>query len=105
MLRACAAHRPLPEIAALASTVRPQEDPEVDYFFASHLAYCGQTGAALQLLKRAIQGNYCSYPAIDSDPFFVSVRAKPEFAEIRSAAIACQKDFLAQRERMQRPHL
>ena len=81
MLRACAAHRPLPEIAALASTVRPQEDPEVDYFFASHLAYCGQTGAALQLLKRAIQGNYCFYPAIDSDPFFVSVRAKPEFAE------------------------
>src|SRR5881628_1663840 len=91
MLRACAAHRPLPEIAALASTVRPQEDPEVDYFFASHLAYCGQTGAALQLLKRAIQGNYCSYPAIDSDRYFVSVRAKAEFAEIRSAAIACQE--------------
>ena len=104
MLRACAAHRPLPEIAALASTVQPQEDPEVDYFFASHLAYCGQSEAALRFLKLAIQGNYCSYPAMDSDPFFATVRAKPEFAEIRSAGIACQKDFLAERERTQQPH-
>jgi len=104
MLRACAAHKPLAEIAALASAVQPQDDPEVDYFFASHLAYCGQSDAALQMLKRAIQGNYCSYPAIDSDPFFANVRPKPEFADIRSAAIACQKGFLAERERMQRPH-
>jgi len=104
MLQACAAHKPLAEIAALASAVQPQDDPEVNYFFASHLAYCGQSEAALQMLKRAIQGNYCSYPAMDSDPFFASVRAKPEFAAIRSAAIACQKDFLAERQRMQRPH-
>ena len=104
MLRACAARKPLPEIVELASAVHPQDDPEVDYFFASHLAYCGQTSAALSLLKRAIQGNYCSYPAVDSDPFFASVRAKPEFAGIRSAAIACQKDFLAERQRMQQPH-
>jgi hypothetical protein len=40
-----------------------------------------------------------TYPAIDSDPFFPNVRGKPEFAEIRSAAIACQNDFLAQRAR------
>jgi DNA-binding winged helix-turn-helix (wHTH) protein/serine/threonine protein kinase len=104
MLRACAARKPLPEIVALASAVLPQDDPEVDYFFASHLAYCGQTSAALSLLKRAIQRNYCSYPAMDSDPFFASVRAKPEFADIRSTAIACQKDFLAERQRMQQPH-
>ena len=104
MLRACAARKPLPEIVELASAVHPQDDPEVDYFFASHLAYCGQTSAALSLLKRAIQGNYCSYPAVDSDPFFASVRTKPEFADIRSAAIACQKDFLAERQRMQQPH-
>jgi hypothetical protein len=104
MLQACAAHRPLAEIAALASTVHPQEDPEVNYFFASHLAYCGQSDAALRMLKRAIGGNYCSYPAIDSDPFFASVRAKPEFADTRAAAIACQKDFLAGRQHMQQPH-
>jgi DNA-binding winged helix-turn-helix (wHTH) protein/serine/threonine protein kinase len=104
MLLACAQRRPSAEIAALAETVQPSDDPEANYLSAANLAYCGQTDAALQLLKRAIQGNYCSYPAIDSDSFFASVRAKPEFAEIRSAAIACQKGFLTERQRMQRPH-
>ncbi len=104
MLLACAQRRPSAEIAALAETVQPSDDPEANYLSAANLAYCGQTDAALQMLKRAIQGNYCSYPAIDSDPFFASVRAKPEFAEIQSAAIACQKDFLAERQRMQQPH-
>lgn len=50
------------------------------------------------MLKRTIRWNYCSYPAIDSDPFFASLPSKPEFAEIRSAAIACQNKFLAQRK-------
>jgi DNA-binding winged helix-turn-helix (wHTH) protein/serine/threonine protein kinase/Flp pilus assembly protein TadD len=101
MLQACAAHRPLPEIVALASAVQPQDDPEVNYFFASHLAYCGQSKAALQMLKRAIQGNYCSYPAIDSDPFFASVRIMPEFAAIRATGMACQQNFLGAREHVQ----
>jgi TolB-like protein len=98
MLQACAAHRPLPEIVAMAGLVQAQDEPESNFFFSRALAYCGQTGAALQLLKRAVQGNYCSYPAIDLDPFFASVRAKPEFAAIRAAGIACQQRFLAERQ-------
>ena len=93
MLLACAQRRPSAEIAALAETVQPSDDPEANYLSAANLAYCGQTGAALQMLKRAIQGNYCSYPAIDSDQFFASVRAKPEFAEIRSAADRMPEEF------------
>jgi hypothetical protein len=95
LLLACAGHRPLPEIAALARSVQPAEDPEVNYFSAVHLAHCGQTQAALQMLRRTIEGKYCSYPAIDSDPLFASIRRKPEFAEIRSTAVACQDRFLA----------
>jgi DNA-binding winged helix-turn-helix (wHTH) protein/serine/threonine protein kinase len=101
MLPACAQHKPSPEIAALAANVRTSDDPEANYLAAANLAYCGQTTQAIRLLRLAIQGNYCSYPAIDSDPFFASVRAKPEFAEIRSAAIACQKNFLTERQRLQ----
>ncbi len=97
LLLACAGHRPFPEIATLASSVQPEEDPEDNYFLAAHLAYCGQTEAALKMLRRAIGGNYCSYPAMDSDPLFANFRRKPEFAEIRSAAIGCQKKFLAER--------
>ncbi|MGH9941924.1 MAG: protein kinase domain-containing protein [Pyrinomonadaceae bacterium] len=90
-------HQPAPEIRALAEAVQPSDDPETNYFSAAHLAYCGQSDAALEMLRRAIKGNYCSYPAIESDPFFTTLRARPEFTEIRSAAIACQNNFLAQR--------
>jgi hypothetical protein len=96
-LLACAGHRPRWEIATLSHSVHPDEDPNENYFSASDLAYCGQTEAALQMLRRAIGGNYCSYPAMDSDPLFANIRPKPEFVEIRSAAINCQKKFLAER--------
>jgi len=33
----------------------------------------------------------------DSDPMFASLRDEPQFAETRSAAMACQQAFLAQR--------
>ena len=46
------------------------------------------------MLRRAIGGGYCSYPALDTDPFFASLRGTPEFAPIRSAAIACHEGFL-----------
>jgi len=97
LLLACAGHRPLPEIAALERSVQPDPDPEENYLSASDLAYCGKTDAALQMLRRAIEGNYCSYPAIDSDPFFANIRRKAEFGEVRSAASNCQKRFLAER--------
>jgi serine/threonine protein kinase/DNA-binding winged helix-turn-helix (wHTH) protein/Tfp pilus assembly protein PilF len=97
LLLACVQHQPPAEIVGLSRAVLPSPDAEVNYFAASHLAYCGQSSAAFQMLKRTIQGNYCSYPALDTDPFFAGLRAKPEFTEIRSAAIACQNNFLAQR--------
>jgi hypothetical protein len=34
---------------------------------------------------------------MDSDPFFARVRGKPEFDEVRTAAIACQNNFLERR--------
>ena len=101
ILLACVQHKPATEIAAMAATVQPVDDPEVNYYSAGYLVYCGHADTAIQFLKRSIQGNYCFYPAIDSDPFFASVRSQTEFAELRSEAIACQNNFLAQR--VQRP--
>jgi DNA-binding winged helix-turn-helix (wHTH) protein/serine/threonine protein kinase len=97
MLLACVQHRPAEEIRSLARTVKSSDDPEVNYFFAAHLAYCGQVEASLGLLKMAIQGKHCSYPAMDNDPLFVSVRGTPEWTELHSAAVQCQKTFLANR--------
>jgi DNA-binding winged helix-turn-helix (wHTH) protein/TolB-like protein len=98
MLLACAAHESEPQIKSLAAGVEIDDDPEVNYFFAAHLAYCGQTSEALRLLKHAIDGHYCSYPAMDLDPFFNKIRTTAEFANVRAAGIACHDDFVADRE-------
>jgi hypothetical protein len=96
MLLACIQHKPAPEIRALAGAVQASDDPETNYISATHLAYCGRTDAAFEMLRRAIKGNYCSYPAIESDPFFTTLRGKPEFGEVRTAALECRNNFLAQ---------
>jgi hypothetical protein len=93
MLLACAAHEPESRVKTLATGVEVDDDPEVNYFFAAHLAYCGQTNAALHMLKLAIAGNYCSYPAMDLDPFFDKLRTSPEFARTRASAMACHEKF------------
>ncbi len=99
MLVACAGRHPRSEIDAIARTVQPLEDPESNYLAAAHLAYCGQREAALELLRSAIKGNYCSYPALQSDPFFNDLRTAPEFLAIRELAVTCQGHFLAKRPR------
>src|SRR5260370_16550751 len=78
MLLACARHEPESQIRSLAAGVETDDDPEVNYFFAGHLAYCGQTNAALRMLNLAIKRNYCPYPAMDNHPFFYKVQTNPE---------------------------
>jgi TolB-like protein len=96
MLLACVQRKHQDEIRELARSVRPSGDPEANYLFAAHLSYCGLKDAALEMLRTAIEGNYCSYPALDSDPLFEAVRAMPEFVAIREAARTCQMEFLKQ---------
>jgi serine/threonine-protein kinase len=87
------------EIHRMAEAVKADEDPETNYFAAAHLAYVGETRAALEILRAAIKGNYCSYPSMDTDPFFATIRTQPEFAEIRNVGMQCQNNFVAQRDK------
>jgi len=54
MLLACAAHKPPAEIATLASRIEPEDDPETNYFAASHLAYCGQNRGRARHAENAL---------------------------------------------------
>jgi len=69
-------------------------DPEMKYFHASLLGYCGQGQAAFDLLRSAIEQNYCSSSALQVDPLWASLREKPEFSELQSLANQCQSRFL-----------
>lgn len=102
LFRACLNHAPQAELSKAATELEDdpvlERDAEPSYMDAEFLAFCGQGDAALRQLQKAIKGNYCSYPAMDKDPLFDSIRQRSEFAELRQAAIQCQQNFLDHRE-------
>lgn len=94
MLLACAQNRSSPKVDELEKILAPADDPETNYFAASHLAYCGKSAAALEFLRRSIKDGYCSYPAVDLDPFFASLRGTRDFAQLQTSSRKCQANFL-----------
>ncbi len=97
--RACFEGRSKAEIEKLwakeAAGVYGFPDPETKYNTGAWLATCDLREESLHLLREAVKGNYCSFPAIDNDLFWDKVRAMPEFAAIRKDAIACRDRALA----------
>jgi DNA-binding winged helix-turn-helix (wHTH) protein/tetratricopeptide (TPR) repeat protein len=69
------------------------EDPETAYAIAPVLSFCGRPREALRFVERGVDGNYCSYPALDLDPIWAALRADPEFQRIRAKAMACHERF------------
>ena len=68
-------------------------DSEPLYFFAGDLAYCGDSAAALRLLRESIPRNYCASSAIEIDPAFAAIRNSAEYSELLGAARACRTRF------------
>ena len=62
-----------------------------------YFAYCGENENAIKALRRVVRGNYCPATDLASNPLFNSLRARPEFAEIRAKIAACNDAFLAHR--------
>jgi DNA-binding winged helix-turn-helix (wHTH) protein/tetratricopeptide (TPR) repeat protein len=68
-------------------------DPEAPYAVAPMLIYCGRPQDALGLLERAVDRNFCSYPALDQDPIWAGLREDSKFQRIRAKALACHDRF------------
>jgi hypothetical protein len=99
LVDACLRGRPESEVEALSREAQSfaVPDPEMRYAVADYQAFCGRQEAAMTLLRQAVQGRFCPYTAMDSDPLFEPLRHTTEFQEIRSAAVDCQNKFLAYR--------
>jgi tetratricopeptide (TPR) repeat protein len=80
-------------VAAFFTYWQRQGDPESYYAVAPILAYCGRPQHTLRFLERAVDGNFCSFPALDLDPMWSELRAEPEFQRIRTKAQACHDRF------------
>jgi hypothetical protein len=74
-------------------------DPELVYYQASLMAFCGNRDLAVRMITAAIQRNYCAYSALELDPLLASLRDMAEFRRLREAGIKCQQDFLIARAR------
>ncbi len=81
----------------LEASAQAKRDPEDKYEAAALLSFTGETNSALHLLRSAIEHNYCSYPALDSDPLLAGIRSTSEFAGLRDFAMKCQQDFFEAR--------
>jgi eukaryotic-like serine/threonine-protein kinase len=99
--RDCLARRPpsagSPLPAGIRESVLKIPDSEPKYSLSGMIALCGDRESALQILRKGVEQNFCSYPAMDGDPLFDSIRKTAEFAEIRKMGMACQQRFLAHR--------
>jgi tetratricopeptide (TPR) repeat protein len=80
------------------ATLRSQ-DPENKYLVGARMAFCRLPDLAHDLLLGAIEGGYCSYPTMETDPFLESLRDDPRYEEVRRAGQACRQRFLDHLER------
>ena len=101
LMTACVAPQRPADIDKIAReaelSVMRDPDPEAWFHLAELMGYCGQQDAAIRLLRRAIEANYCAYETLQTDPLLVKLRRTPEFSELQSAAKQCQH-VLVQRD-------
>ena len=69
-------------------------DPEGRYYAVRHLAYLGDTDAALSLLKAVVEDGFFCVPAFARDPWLDSLRGTPRFTEIVRRAEARHRQAL-----------
>jgi len=81
--------------ATIDETFGAFRDPEGPYSVAGYLASAGCLEPAVRILRAAVERNYLVDPALD--PLFASLKADPEFQQIRAEAQRKRKEFVAQR--------
>jgi TolB-like protein/predicted Ser/Thr protein kinase len=104
IMQACLGVTGAPKLVGIAqsaeSALLAERDPEIRYYQAAVLAYCGQPELSFRLLQSAIDSNYCASEALNSDPLLAKSRALPRFAQLHSAANDCRERFLAERKQL-----
>lgn len=70
-------------------------DPEAMYKIAEAYSVLGDKSAALQVLRRSVEGGFFSYPYLANDPLLDTVRKEPEFADILNIARRRHEAFRA----------
>ena len=95
-----AGQRPDPEIIQQVFEFNMgRRDSEQQNWSGNLLAYVGEHEAGAQLIRKGIDGGYCAYPSLETDPLLAGLRSNPAMAEVWAEAVAagkkCHEEFLA----------
>jgi serine/threonine protein kinase/tetratricopeptide (TPR) repeat protein len=74
------------QLTELESTARDVSDAEALFRIAEAYAALGDSGAALRVLGRSIEGGFFCYPYFARDPLLESIRSVPEFQPLLERA-------------------
>jgi tetratricopeptide (TPR) repeat protein len=74
-------------------------DPEPRYGQAVLFNSCLGNAFTASLMKSAIEGGFCSYEPLQSDPLLAGFRKAPEYPPVLAQAKQCQDRFLAERDK------
>jgi TolB-like protein/tRNA A-37 threonylcarbamoyl transferase component Bud32/Tfp pilus assembly protein PilF len=89
------------EAAAIARQAVPatlaRRDPEQKFGDAGWIAYIGESNGALELLRKAVEQNFCGALSAETDSLYANLRGNPEFAQIMNQARQCREKFLEHR--------
>ena len=75
-----------------------RRDPEQKFGDAGWIAFVGERDGAMQLLRKAVEQNFCGALAAETVPVYASLRGSPEFAQLMNQARQCREKFLEHRK-------
>ncbi len=100
---ACYTNPHPPEFQQLMEDVQKQifayHDPEPRYSFAATFNVCLGNEFTAKLMNGAIDGGYCSYDYLQTDPLLAEFRKSREYPGTLARAKQCHDLFLAERDR------
>lgn len=72
-----------------------ERDPESLYFAGELLVFVGREAAGFEMVRRAIEGNYCAATGLAEETFWEPYRAArdPRYLEVLEMATACRERF------------
>jgi tetratricopeptide (TPR) repeat protein len=82
------------EVRELMGLMDDERDVETLYFVGTALVFCGAENEGFELVRRAIERNYCAATGLASERIWEPYREDPRFLELQRAANACRDRFV-----------